>query len=261
MLCALTQPSHRPCSLVALRPPLRVCEPFFKISFLALGSRSTSGSCRGQTTVRRDATVSSSITSRARIDSAAWAINPDHPSLNSTCGCPAPTAVLPLFSVVVSPPAYPGEAGYGGASLTRRTAAHDTPPSFSAINACPHHKIRGSSNVSWQVVRCRSSCRGRSCGRSWPPASSPASPCVTAQSARGRAPSAARPRAGAFAGERLQQHAASGCLDHLLCCALLLCRRPARELIMRPRARARGRAPACEAWHLEPSRARGRGRT
>jgi hypothetical protein len=45
--------------------------------------------------------VSSSITSRARIDSAAWAINPDHPSLNSTCGCPAPTAVLPLFSVVV----------------------------------------------------------------------------------------------------------------------------------------------------------------
>ena len=26
-----------------------------------------------------------------------------------------------------SPPAYPGEAGYGGASLTRRTAAHDTP--------------------------------------------------------------------------------------------------------------------------------------
>ena len=160
-----------------------------------------------------------------------------------------------------SPPAYPGEAGYGGASLTRRTAAHDTPSSFSAINACPHHKIRGSSNVSWQVVRCRSSCRGRSCGRSWPPASSPASPCVTAQSARGRAPSAARPRAGAFAGERLQQHAASGCLDHLLCCALLLCRRPARELIMRPRARARGRAPACEAWHLEPSRARGRGRT
>ena len=42
--------------------------------------------------------------------------------------------------------------------------------------------------------------------------------------ARGRSPSAARPRAGAFAGERLQQHAASGCLDHLLCCALLLCR-------------------------------------
>jgi hypothetical protein len=28
----LTQPAHRPCSLVALRPPLRVCEPFFKIS-------------------------------------------------------------------------------------------------------------------------------------------------------------------------------------------------------------------------------------
>ena len=95
--------THAACTstLVALRPPLRGCEPFFKISFLALGSRSTSGSCRGQTTVRRDATVSSSITSRARIDSAAWAINPDHPSLNSTCGCPAPTAVLPLFSVVV----------------------------------------------------------------------------------------------------------------------------------------------------------------
>jgi len=77
--------------VVALRPPLRVCEPFFKISFLALGSRSTSGSCRVQTTGRRDATVSSSITSRAPIDSAAWAINPDHPSLNSKCGCPAPT--------------------------------------------------------------------------------------------------------------------------------------------------------------------------
>ena len=92
--------------------------------------------------------------------------------------------------------------------------------------------------------------------RLWSPSSSPASPCVTAQSARGRASSAARPRAGAFAGERLQQHAASGCLDHLLCCALLLCRRPARELIMRPRARARGRAPACEAWHCEPSRLR-----
>ena len=76
--------THAACTstLVALRPPLRGCEPFFKISFLALGSRSTSGSCRGQTTVRRDATVSSSITSRARIDSAAWAINPDHPSLN-----------------------------------------------------------------------------------------------------------------------------------------------------------------------------------
>ena len=56
------------------------------------------------------------------------------------------------------------------------------------------------------------------------PSSSPASPYVTAQLARGRSPSAARPRAGAFAGERLQQHAASGCLDHLLCCALLLCR-------------------------------------
>ena len=50
--------THAACTstLVALRPPLRVCEPFFKISFLALGSLSTSGSCRGQTTVRRDAT-------------------------------------------------------------------------------------------------------------------------------------------------------------------------------------------------------------
>ena len=40
--------THAACTstLVALRPPLRVCEPFFKISFLALGSRSTSGSCR-----------------------------------------------------------------------------------------------------------------------------------------------------------------------------------------------------------------------
>ena len=183
-----------------------------------------------------------------------------HSATVFACTLPART----LFLIDYSPPAYPGEAGYGGASLTRRTAAHDTPSSFSAINACSSAiKIRGSSNVSWerQVVRCRSSCRRRSCGRSWPPSSSPASPCVTAQSARGRAPSAARPRAGAFAGERLQQHAASGCLDHLLCCALLLCRRPARELIMRPRARARGRAPACEAWHLEPSRARGRGRT
>ena len=41
--------------------------------------------------------MSSSITSRAPIDSAAWAINPDHPSLNSTCGCPAPTAILPFL--------------------------------------------------------------------------------------------------------------------------------------------------------------------
>ena len=50
--------THAACTStqVALRPPLRVCESFFKISFLALGSRSTSGSCRGQTTVRRDAT-------------------------------------------------------------------------------------------------------------------------------------------------------------------------------------------------------------
>ena len=40
--------------------------------------------------------MSSSITSRAPIDSAAWVNNPDHPSLNSTCGCPAPTAILPF---------------------------------------------------------------------------------------------------------------------------------------------------------------------
>ena len=88
--------THAACTstLVALRPPLRVCEPFFKISFLALGSRSTSGSCRVQTTGRRDATVSSSITSRAPIDSAARAVNPDHPSLNSKCGCPTPTAAV-----------------------------------------------------------------------------------------------------------------------------------------------------------------------
>ena len=34
--------THAACTLtlVALRPPLRVCEPFFNISFLALGSRS-----------------------------------------------------------------------------------------------------------------------------------------------------------------------------------------------------------------------------
>lgn len=160
---------------------------------------------------------------------------------------------------VLAPPPTRVRPGTGGPVLPEERPRM-TPPLYSANCVCPL-KIRGSSNVSWQVVRCRSSCRGRSCGRSWPPSSSPASPCVTAQSARGRAPSAARPRAGAFAGERLQQHAASGCLDHLLCCALLLCRRPARELIMRPRARARGRAPACEAWHLEPSRARGRGRT
>ena len=42
-VCAVR--THAACTstLVALRPPLRVCEPFFKISFLALGSRSTSG--------------------------------------------------------------------------------------------------------------------------------------------------------------------------------------------------------------------------
>ena len=38
--------THAACTstLVALRPPLRVCELCFKISFLALGSRSTSDS-------------------------------------------------------------------------------------------------------------------------------------------------------------------------------------------------------------------------
>ena len=52
-----------------------------------------------------------------------------------------------------SPPAYPGEAGYGGASLTRRTAAHDTPPSFSAINAFPSAiKLRGSSKVAQRTA-------------------------------------------------------------------------------------------------------------
>ena len=93
--------THAACTstLVALRPPLRVCEPFFKISFLALGSRSTSGSCRGQTTVRRDATELVDHKSCAhRLGSLGlWAINPDHPSLNSTCGCPAPTAILPFL--------------------------------------------------------------------------------------------------------------------------------------------------------------------
>ena len=91
--------THAACTstLVALRPPLRVCEPFFKISFLALGSRSTSGIAAEGRRPSDAMRLSSSITSRAPIDSAAWAINPDHPSLNSTCGCPAPTAILPFL--------------------------------------------------------------------------------------------------------------------------------------------------------------------
>ena len=45
---------------------------------------------------------------------------------------PAPPAVAePPRSgntYFTAPPAYPGVAGYGEGSLTRRTAAHDTPP-------------------------------------------------------------------------------------------------------------------------------------
>ena len=44
MCCAHSRSLHID-PVVALRPPLRVCEPFFKISFLALGSRSTPVSC------------------------------------------------------------------------------------------------------------------------------------------------------------------------------------------------------------------------
>ena len=62
--CAVS--THAACTstLVALRPPLRVCKPFFKLSFLTLGSPLDFGEL--QTTGRRDATVSSSITSRTR---------------------------------------------------------------------------------------------------------------------------------------------------------------------------------------------------
>ena len=79
--------THAACTstLVALRPPLRVCEPFFKISFLALGSRSTSGSCRVQTTATRCDCELVDHKSYAPIDSAAWATYPDHPSLTSAC--------------------------------------------------------------------------------------------------------------------------------------------------------------------------------
>ena len=100
--------THAACTstLVALRPPLRVCEPFFKISFLALGSRSTSGSCRVQTTATRCDCELVDHKSYAPIDSAAWATNPDHPSLTSACAAhhqpPACTwratcLLLPLF--------------------------------------------------------------------------------------------------------------------------------------------------------------------
>ena len=37
------------------------------------------------------------------------------------------TAAERRLAIFFSPPAYPGEAGYGGGSLTRRTTAHDTP--------------------------------------------------------------------------------------------------------------------------------------
>ena len=125
--------THAACTstLVALRPPLRGCEPFFKISFLALGSRSTSGSCRGQTTVRRDATVSSSITSRARIDSAAWAINPDHPSLEVRL--PSTNRRGPLGDVATSPYFYRGRtriyrAEGGGGVMRGRSSGKTGPP-------------------------------------------------------------------------------------------------------------------------------------
>ena len=98
--------THAACTstLVALRPPLRVCEPFFKISFLALGSRSTSGSCRVQTTGRRDATVSSSITSRMahRLGSLGYQPGPSKPDLGVRCT--APTArVLCACDFATSP--------------------------------------------------------------------------------------------------------------------------------------------------------------
>ena len=99
--------THAACTstLVALRPPLRVCEPFFKISFLALGSRSTSGSCRVQTTGRRDATVSSSITSRMahRLGSLGYQPGPSKPDLGVRSAHQPPacsgraTLLLPLF--------------------------------------------------------------------------------------------------------------------------------------------------------------------
>ena len=91
--------THAACTstLVALRPPLQVCEPFFKISRSwpsAVARLRVAAEGRRPSDAMR---LSSSITSRAPIDSAAWAINPDHPSLNSTCGCPAPTAVPAFF--------------------------------------------------------------------------------------------------------------------------------------------------------------------
>ena len=98
--------THAACTstLVALRPPLRVCEPFFKISFLALGSRSTSGSCRVQTTGRRDATVSSSITSRMahRLGSLGYQPGPSKPDLGVRC-TPPTAGVLGACDFATSP--------------------------------------------------------------------------------------------------------------------------------------------------------------
>ena len=94
--------THAACTstLVALRPPLRVCEPPSSRSRSwpsAVARLRVAAEGRRPSDAMR---LSSSITSRAPIDSAAWVNNPDHPSLNSTRGCPAPTAILP-FSVVV----------------------------------------------------------------------------------------------------------------------------------------------------------------
>ena len=105
--------THAACTstLVALRPPLRVCEPFFKISFLALGSRSTSGSCRVQTTGRRDATVSSSITSRMahRLGSLGYQPGPSKPDLGVRCT--APTARVLCACDFATSPFFYGRSG------------------------------------------------------------------------------------------------------------------------------------------------------
>ena len=55
--------------------------------------------------------------------------------------------LLKYKDIIVAPPPTRVEAGYGGGSLTTRTAAHDTPPSFISINAglSVRDKIRGSS--------------------------------------------------------------------------------------------------------------------
>ena len=91
--------THAACTstLVALRPPRRVCEPFFKISFLALGSRSTSGSCRGQTTVRRDATELVDHKSCAhRLGSLGYQPGPSKPELKVRLPR-APIVILPVI--------------------------------------------------------------------------------------------------------------------------------------------------------------------